>query len=116
MTDRPGAAFPILGPRRRARLKAAGRVRAVRIHRTDDGWLIAGELTLHGVTRQVPLAVEVNGFGPDQFGGQRADFSATAQISRRDFGIDLTIPMDGGGVAVGDKVSISLEIEAVLQK
>ena len=47
---------------------------------------------------------------------QRAGFSATAQISRRDFAIDLTIPMDGGGVTVGDKVSISLEIEAVLQK
>jgi polyisoprenoid-binding protein YceI len=71
---------------------------------------------LHGVTRQVPLAVEVNGFGPDQFSGQRTGFSATAQISRRDFGIGLTIPMGGGGVAVGDKVSISLEIEAVLQK
>ncbi len=40
----------------------------------------------------------------------------TAQISRRDFGIDINIPMDGGGVAVGDKMSISFEIEAVLQK
>jgi polyisoprenoid-binding protein YceI len=64
----------------------------------------------------VLLAVEVNGFGPDQFGGQRAAFSAAAQISRRDFGIDITIPMDRGGVAAGDKVSISLEIQAVLQK
>jgi polyisoprenoid-binding protein YceI len=71
---------------------------------------------LHGVTRQVPLAVEVNGFGPDLRGGQRAGFSATAQISRRGFGIDISIPIDGGGVAVGDKVSVSLEIEAVLQK
>ena len=90
--------------------------RSTGIRWTDDGWVIDGELTLHGVTRQVPLTGEVNGFGPDPFGGQRAGFSATAQISRRDFGIDLTIPMDGGGVAVGDKVSISLEIEAVLQK
>jgi polyisoprenoid-binding protein YceI len=86
------------------------------IRRTDDGWVIDGELTLHGVTRQVPLAVEVNGFGPDLRGGQRAGFSATAQISRRDFGIDISILIDGGGVAVGDKVSVSLEIEAVLQK
>ena len=90
--------------------------RSAGIRRTGDGWVIDGELTLHGVTRQVPLAVEVNGFGPDLWGGQRAGFSATAQISRRDFGIDISIPMDGGGVAVGDKVSISLEIEAVLQK
>ncbi len=90
--------------------------RSTGIRRTDGGRVIDGELALHGVTRQVPLAVEVNGFGPDPWGGQRAGFSATAQISRRDFGIDLTIPMDGGGIAVGDKVSISLEIEAVLQK
>ncbi len=90
--------------------------RSTGVRQTDDGWAVDGELTLHGVTRQVPMAVEVNGFRPDPFGGQRAGFSATAQINRRDFGIDLTIPMDGGGVAVGDKVSISLEIEAVLQK
>jgi polyisoprenoid-binding protein YceI len=90
--------------------------RSTGIRQTDDGWVIDGELTLHGVTRQVPLAVEVNGLGPDPFGGQRAGFSATAQINRRDFGISNIIPMDGGGVVVGDKVSISLEIEAVLQQ
>jgi polyisoprenoid-binding protein YceI len=90
--------------------------RSTGVRRTGDGWVIDGELTLHGVTRQVPLAVEVNGFGPDPFGGQRAGFSATTQINRRDFGIDITVPMDGGGVVVGDKVSISLEIQAVLQK
>jgi polyisoprenoid-binding protein YceI len=89
--------------------------RSTGIRQTDDGWVIDGELTLHDVTRQVPLAVEVNGFGPDPWGGQRAGFSATAQINRRDFGIDMTIPMEGGGATVGDKVSISLEIEAVLQ-
>jgi polyisoprenoid-binding protein YceI len=91
------------------------RYRSTGIRRTDDGWVIDGELTLHGTTRRVPLAVEVNGFGPDPWGGQRAGFSATAQINRRDFGIGDIIPLDGGGVAVGDKVSISLEIEAVLQ-
>jgi polyisoprenoid-binding protein YceI len=90
--------------------------RSTGIRGTDDGWVIDGELTLHGVTRQVALAVEVNGFSPDPFGGQRCGFSATAQINRREFGIDSTIPMDGGGVVVGDKMSISLEIEAVLQK
>ncbi|HZD69587.1 MAG TPA: YceI family protein [Actinomycetes bacterium] len=92
------------------------RYRSTGVRKTDDGWVVDGDLTLHGVTRQVPLAVEVNGFRPDPWGGQRAGFSATAQISRRDFCIGDIIPMDGGGVAVGDKVSISLEIEAVLEK
>ncbi len=86
------------------------------VRRAAEGWVVDGELTLHGVTRSVPLDVEVGGFSPDPFGGQRVGFTATAQFSRRDFGIDLTVPLDGGGVAVGDKVSISLEIQAVLQK
>jgi len=89
--------------------------RSTAVRQTDDGWVIDGDLTLHGVTRHVPLAVEVNGFGPDTFGGQRAGFSATASVSRRDFGIGKIVPMDGGGVVIGDKVSISLEIQAVRQ-
>jgi polyisoprenoid-binding protein YceI len=90
--------------------------RSTGVRPTDDGWIVDGELTVHGVTRAVPLVVEVNGFAADPWGGQRAGFSATAQINRREFGIGKVVPMDGGGVAVGDKVSISLEIEAVLQK
>jgi polyisoprenoid-binding protein YceI len=89
--------------------------RSTAMRRADDSWIVDGELTLHGVTRHVPLAVDMNGFGPDPWGGQRAGFSATAQINRRDFGIDLTVPLDGGGGGVGDKVSISIEIQAVLQ-
>lgn len=88
--------------------------RSIGIQQTDDGWIIDGELTLHGVTRQVPLAVELNRFAPDPYGGQRARFSARAQINRSDFGIH--IPMQAAGVMISDKVSISLEIEAVRQK
>ncbi|MFC1433724.1 YceI family protein [Streptacidiphilus sp. N1-3] len=83
--------------------------RSTGIRWTDGSWVVDGELTLHGVTRQVPLTLEVNGFVADPFGGQRAGFSATAQVNRHDFGVD------GGGVAVSDKVAISLEIQAVLQ-
>jgi polyisoprenoid-binding protein YceI len=90
--------------------------RSAAVRPTDEGWVIDGELTLHGVTRPVPLTVEAHGVGVAPWGNQRAGFSATAQISRRDFGIDITVPMDGGGVLVGDKVSISLEIEAVRQQ
>jgi len=84
------------------------------IRRTGDSWVIDGELTLHGVTRQVPLTGEANGFVPDPWGGHRSGYSATAQISRHDFGIGTTLPMDGGGIALGDIVSISLDIQAVL--
>jgi polyisoprenoid-binding protein YceI len=80
-----------------------------------DTWRVDGELTLHGVTRSVPLKLEVNGFTADPFGGTRAGFSGTAEISRGDFGIEFNMPMDGGGVVVGDKISIALEVEAVLE-
>ena len=86
----------------------------VRAH--GDRWVVSGELTLHGVTRPVDLDVEVNGFSPDAFGGYRAGFSATTQISRSDFGIDIAMPMDGGGVVVSDKVTVALEIQAVLDE
>ncbi|MFN2518964.1 MAG: YceI family protein [Jatrophihabitantaceae bacterium] len=81
-----------------------------------DAWTVQGELTLHGVTKAVPLSLELNGFTADPFGGQRVGFSATAQINRRDFGIDISMPMDGGGVVVGDKIAITLEVEAVLDE
>jgi len=81
-----------------------------------DNWTLEGELSLHGVTRSVPLNLELNGFTADPYGGQRAGFSATAAINRRDFGIDISLPMDGGGVVVGDKITITLEIEAVLDQ
>ena len=84
--------------------------------RTDGAdWTVEGDLTIKGITKPVELALEVNGFGPDAYGGTRAGFSAKTVINRRDFGVDIDMPMDGGGVVVGDKISIELEIEAVLR-
>jgi polyisoprenoid-binding protein YceI len=84
--------------------------------RTDGAdWAIDGELTIKGRTKPVTLVLELNGFGPDAFGGTRAGFSAKTEISRAEFGVDIQMPMDGGGVVVGDKISVELEIEAVLR-
>jgi polyisoprenoid-binding protein YceI len=77
--------------------------------------VLDGDLTIKGVTRPISLALEVNGFGPDPYGGTRAGFSASTTIDRNDFGVDIKMPLDGGGVVVGDKVQINLEIEAVLR-
>jgi polyisoprenoid-binding protein YceI len=83
--------------------------------RSDGGdYLVDGDLTLHGVTRPVQLRVEFNGVSPDPWGGTRAGFSAETEVNRKDFGIDFNIPLDGGGVVVGEKVKIQLEIEATL--
>jgi polyisoprenoid-binding protein YceI len=90
--------------------------RSTALSGNGENWTLEGELSLHGVTRSVPLSLELNGFTADPFGGQRVGFSATAEINRRDFGIDISLPMDGGGVVVGDKITVSLEIEAVLDE
>jgi len=83
--------------------------------RVEDGdFVLDGDLTLKGVTKNVPLRLELNGFGPDAYGGTRAGFTATAEINRRDFNVNFSAPMQNGGAVVADKIQIHLEIEAVL--
>jgi polyisoprenoid-binding protein YceI len=84
--------------------------------RTDGAdWTVEGDLTIKGITKPVTLELELNGFGPDAYGGTRAGFSAKTEISRKEYGVDIDMPMDGGGVVVGDKITVELEIEAVLR-
>lgn len=80
-----------------------------------DDIIVDGDLTIKGVTKNIPLTLEANGFGPDAWGGTRVGFSGLAQINRSDFGVDISMPLDGGGVVVSEKVQISLEIEGVLR-
>jgi polyisoprenoid-binding protein YceI len=80
-----------------------------------DGKKATGELTIKGATNVVELEVEYFGEDKDPWGGTRIGFEATTEINRKDFGIDFNIPLDGGKLLVGDKVSITLEIQAVLQ-
>jgi polyisoprenoid-binding protein YceI len=82
-----------------------------------DNFLLDGDLTLKGVTKPVTFKLEINGIGPDAYGGTRAGFTATTDINRKDFGVTFDGPVPGvpGGVVVSDKVNISMEIEGVLQ-
>ena len=90
--------------------------RSTAIRADGDEYSLDGELTIKGVTRPGSFALEVNGFGPDAYGGTRAGFSATTTINRNDFGVDIAMPLDGGGVVVSEKVQITLEIEGVLRQ
>jgi polyisoprenoid-binding protein YceI len=89
--------------------------RSTGLRAEGDHYILDGELTLKDVTKEVPLTVELNGFGPDPYGGTRAGFTATAEINRGDFGVNFNAPMETGGVVVSDKIAIQLEIEAVLK-
>jgi polyisoprenoid-binding protein YceI len=83
----------------------------------EEGFVLEGDLTLKGVTKAVAFNLEVNGIGPDAYGGTRIGFSAETQIHRSDFGVNFNGPIPGvpGGVAVSENVTINLEIEGVLQ-
>jgi len=84
--------------------------------RADGGdYIVDGDLTLKGVTKSVALKLELNGFGPDAYGGTRAGFTATGEINRKDFNVSFDAPLQNGGVVVADKVTVQLEIEAVLE-
>jgi len=82
---------------------------------SSGGFTVTGDLTIKGVTKSVDLALEFNGVSADPWGGTRSGFSASTEISRKDYGIDFQIPLDGGGAVVGDKITVVLEVEAVLQ-
>jgi polyisoprenoid-binding protein YceI len=82
-----------------------------------DEFSIDGDLTIRGITHPVTLDVEVNGFTPDPYGGTRAGFSATTEINRQDFGVSYNGPIPGANNAMvlSDRVTLTLEVEAVLQ-
>ena len=89
--------------------------RSTGLRANGSDYTLDGELTLHGVTRPVSLDLEVTGSGPDAWGGTRVGFAAAGTINRSDFGIDIAVPLDGGGVVVADKIQIQLDVQGVLR-
>lgn len=86
--------------------------RSTGLRSAGSDYVVDGELTLHGVTRPVELKLEFNGVSPGMGAGPVAGFEASTEINRKDFGISIEMPLEGGGVVVGDKITIALEVEA----
>jgi polyisoprenoid-binding protein YceI len=80
-----------------------------------EAYLLDGNLTIKGVTKPVSLHLEFNGVSPGQGYGEVSGYEASVVLSRKDFGIDIDLPMETGGAVVGDKVTITLNIEALKQ-
>jgi len=87
--------------------------RSKRIEKAGPGYRVVGDLTLHGVVREVTLDAEFAGTGKDPWGNERAGFSAKTSLDRRDFGLVWNAALETGGVLVGEKVEIAIELEAV---
>ena len=81
-----------------------------------ENYVVDGNLTLHGVTKPLSLNVEINGFGPDPYGGTRSGFSAKGELSRKAFDVKFDAPMEGGGAVLSDKIQLVIESELILRK
>jgi polyisoprenoid-binding protein YceI len=87
--------------------------RSRKVEKAGAGYRVTGDLDLHGVKRAVVLDAEFAGTGKDPWGNERAGLSAKASLDRRDFGLVWNKALEAGGVLVGEKVEIIIELEAV---
>jgi polyisoprenoid-binding protein YceI len=87
-----------------------------KVERAGKGALrITGDLTIRDATREVVLDVEELGRTRDPWGNERAGFSVSGRIDRRDFGLTWNQALETGGVVVGNEVKIGADVELVLQ-
>jgi polyisoprenoid-binding protein YceI len=89
--------------------------RSTGVRADGDDYVVDGEFTLRDVTKPVSLKLEFNGIHAGMGQGEVAGFEASVVLNRKDFGIDSDIPLETGGVVVGEKVTITLQIEAIKQ-
>lgn len=88
--------------------------RSKRVERTGEGrYRVVGDLTIRGTTREVLLEVEAGGIGKDPWGNERAGFAARVQVDRKDFGLLWNKALETGGVLVGDRIDVEIELEAL---
>jgi hypothetical protein len=111
--DRPSSLPPVPPVIRHCNPTATFTSNGVRVD--DDRYVLDGDLTLKGVTRPVSLDLEFYGVNPGAGHGEVAGFEASVVVNRNDFGIDINVPLETGGVMVGEKVTITIEIEALKQ-
>jgi polyisoprenoid-binding protein YceI len=78
-----------------------------------DDYVLHTDLTVNGITKPVDFDLEFEGVSGDPWGGTRAGFSAEADVNRKDWGLEWNVALETGGVLVGEKVKIVLEIEAI---
>jgi polyisoprenoid-binding protein YceI len=86
---------------------------STKIEKAYHGYRVYGELSMHGITRPVVLDAEYLGAAKDPWGNRKAGFSGKTQVDRKDFGLNWNQLLEAGGVLVGEKVDIELEVEAV---
>ena len=77
---------------------------------------LVGDLTIKGITKEVVLDAESHGLQADPWGGERAGFSATTKINRKDYGLVWNVALETGGIVVGEDIKITLDVELLKTK
>ena len=88
-------------------------LRSTGFERKGDDFVMHTELTIKGITKPVDFDLEFGGVAQDPWGGTRAGFEASAVVNRKDWGIEWNAPLEAGGLLVGDKVTLELDVELV---
>ena len=89
--------------------------RSTGLRQDDSGIVATGDLTIRDISRPVDLRLDYLGAGSDPYGALRIGFEGTTTISRKEWGINFNIPVDGDKVLIGDKISVVIAVEAVRQ-
>ena len=81
-----------------------------------DSYEVVGDLTIHGVTQQVPLTVEeVTPEAKDPWGNMRRGATARTKVNRKDFGLHWNVALEAGGFLVGEEIEITIDVELIRQ-
>jgi polyisoprenoid-binding protein YceI len=90
--------------------------RSTKVVHASDGFTVSGDLTIHGVTRPVVLAVQATDLElKDPYGNLRRAASMTTKLNRKDFGLAWNVALEAGGFMVGDEVKIEIDVELLRQ-
>jgi polyisoprenoid-binding protein YceI len=88
-------------------------LRSTAIRASGDGYVLRGDLTIAGHTHPVEFALEFDGVTQDPFGHTKAGFEASAEINRKDWGLNWNVALETGGVLVSEKIRIDLDVQLV---
>jgi polyisoprenoid-binding protein YceI len=81
----------------------------------NDSYKVVGDLTIHGITKEVMLDTDFEGFNTTPWGAQVLAFTAHTKINRKDFNLNWNVALETGGVLVADNIKLEIDVEAIKQ-